>query len=189
MKKRVVLFMFLMASAVAVSAQTIQVEGDQRLEADISKFKTFAFASQVDNKLDPGMYFLNDLMLKQTVREAVQSELQGLGYTKGQGSADLLVNFRLFDKPVTLRGFEGMGSTYWGTDEVRDPDAVTQYDVKAGTLMVHLVDAKKGQVIWQGFASGLIENDQFVKDPSKVREAVNMIFEEFGQRANEYTRL
>ena len=51
-----------------------------------------------------------------------------------------------------------------------------------------MADRKSGKVVWQGFASGLIENNSFVKEEGKIREAVNMIFEEFGERAKEYTR-
>ena len=64
----------------------------------------------------------------------------------------------------------------------------TSYDVEAGTLLVSIADRESGQVVWQGFASGLIENNTFVKDEGKIHEAVNLIFEEYDQRAREYTR-
>ena len=51
-----------------------------------------------------------------------------------------------------------------------------------------MADRESGQVVWQGFASGLIENNTFVKDEGKIHEAVNLIFEEYDQRAREYTR-
>jgi len=56
------------------------------------------------------------------------------------------------------------------------------------TLLVSMADRESGKVVWQGFASGLIENDAFIKDEGKIREAVNLIFEEYNQRAKEYTR-
>ena len=151
--------------------------------------KSYGFASHVDNKLDPGFYFLNDLILKSQIRDAVNSELQGLGYQKAtSGKPDMLVNFRVFEQPTTLRGFEGMGEDYWSGTQTRTSDDRTEYKVKGGTLMVNFVDVDSGEVIWQGFASGLIDNGKFVKDEGKVREAVNLIFDEFGQRANEYSR-
>ncbi len=57
-----------------------------------------------------------------------------------------------------------------------------------GTLIVSLVDRKTGTMVWQGFASGLINNHEFIKDEAKVREAVSLIFDEFGMRATDYDR-
>lgn len=181
-------FLIIWLAGFAAFSQTIRVESDENLNADVSEIKTFGFSSQVDDQLDPGLYFLNDLALKSEIREAVTSELKGLGYEKATTDPDMVVNFRVFDQPVTIKGFEGLGTTYWTGTTVRDPDSATEYEVEAGTLMVHLVDRESGELIWHGFASGLIDNSQFIKDEVKVHEAVNMIFDEFGRRATEYTR-
>jgi len=158
------------------------------LETDFSKYKTFAWASQVDSELDEGLYFLNDLLMKVQIREAVKSELMGLGYKMQPDAPDLIVNFRVFDEPVTLKGFEGYGTAYWGGEEYRQISDTTSYNVEAGTLLVSMAERESGQVVWQGFASGLIKDELFIKDEGKIREAVNLIFEEYNQRAKDYTR-
>lgn len=58
----------------------IIVESDKALNNDFSKYKTFTFASMIDTDLEVGFYFLNDLVLKSQIREAVKEELMGLGY-------------------------------------------------------------------------------------------------------------
>jgi len=190
MKKVMWIWLMSVGFIFASNAQTsITVNSDQVLETDFSQYKTFGWASQVDSKLDEGMYFLNDLVMKSMVRDAVKGELLGLGYEMRDEAPDLIVNFRVFDKPVTLKGYEGYGTSYWGTGNTyRQISDTTSYDVEAGTLLVSMADRESGQVVWQGFASGLLENDAFVKDEGKVREAVNFIFEEYNQRAREYTR-
>jgi hypothetical protein len=172
----------------AVSAQTITVKSDRDPDADLTKYKTFYWSSQADSWLDEGMYFLNDLMMKSVIRDAVKGELMGLGYQMQSYEPDLIVNFRVFDKPVTLKGYEGYGTSYWGDERYRDMSDKTSYDVDAGTLLVSMADRESGKVVWQGFASGLIQDNAFVKDEGKIREAVNLIFEEYNQRAKEYTR-
>lgn len=172
----------------AATAQSITVKSDHALDADFSKYKTFYWSSQVDSWLDEGLYFLNDLMMKSVIRDAVKGEMMGLGYQLQSYEPDLIVNFRVFDEPVTLKGFEGYGSSYWGNERFRDISDTTSYRVDAGTLLLSLADRESGQVVWQGFASGLIKDDRFVKDEGKIREAVNLIFEEYNQRAKEYTR-
>jgi hypothetical protein len=172
----------------AVRAQTITVKSDRDLDADLSKYKTFYWSSQTDSWLDEGMYFLNDLMMKSVIRDAVKGELMGLGYQMLSYEPDLIVNFRVFDKPVTLKGYEGYGTSYWGDQRYRDISDTTSYRVDAGTLLVSMADRESGKVVWQGFASGLIKDNAFVKDEGKIREAVNLIFDDYNQRAKEYTR-
>jgi hypothetical protein len=171
------------------NAQTITVESDRSLDTDFSNFKTFYWSSQADAWLDEGgMYFLNDLGMKAIIRDAVKGEMMGLGYQMQSFEPDLIVNFRVFDKPVTLKGFEGYGVSYWTGQPYRQISDTTSYNVEAGTLLLSMADRKSGQVVWQGFASGLIENNVFVKEEGRIRQAVNMIFEEFNERAKEYTR-
>lgn len=172
----------------ASRAQTITVESDRALDTDFSKYKTFYWASQVDSWLDEGLYFLSDLTTKAIVRDAVKSELMGLGYEMQSHDPDLIVNFRVFEEPVTLKGYEGYGTSYWGDEQYRQISDTTSYDVEAGTLLLSMADRESGTVIWQGFASGLIKDNTFMKDEGKIREAVNLIFEEYNQRAKEYTR-
>ena len=188
--KKVMLGMLLLFTIVGTYAQDITVRSFEAEDTDYSKYKTFDWASQVSNELDAGMYFLNDLILKAQVRDAVKSELMGLGYKKSNtpDQADLIVNFRVFDEPVTLKGSEGYGDDYWGTSAYTTISDTESYDVEAGTLLISLADRESGRVIWQGFASGLIDNNKFIKDQVKVSEAVNLAFEDYGQRAREYTR-
>jgi hypothetical protein len=172
----------------AANAQAITVESDRALDADFSKYKTFFWSTQVDQELDEGLYFLNDLVLKGQIRDAVKAEMLGLGYKLEPDNPDLIVNFRVFDQPVTLHGFEGYGTDFWGGQQYRQISDTASYKLDAGTLLLSLADRESGAVVWQGFASGLIKNDTFIKDQGKIYEAVNLIFEEFNQRAKEYSR-
>ena len=188
MKKRMLICLMLAGVVFAGNAQSITVASDRQLETDFSQYKTFYWSSHVDQWLDEGMYFLNDLTMKSMIRDAVKGELMGRGYELQSHNPDVIVNFRVFDEPVTLRGYEGYGTTYWTDERYRQVDDTTSYNVEAGTLLLSMADRESGKVVWQGFASGLIDNNAFVKDEGKVREAVNLIFEDFNQRAREYTR-
>ena len=181
-----VLLFFLLSGYVL--AQDIIIQADKRLNTDLSKYKTYQFASQVDNKLDPGFYFLNDVFLKDMIRTSINNELQGLGYKKVNQSPDLIITFRVFDKPVTLTDYKSYGVNFYGT-EIRDSEAFKEYKVEAGTLLLSMVDRKQGLVVWQGFASGLIEGNTFMRNGSKIKQAVNLIFNEYNQRADNFTSI
>ncbi|WP_345264328.1 DUF4136 domain-containing protein [Nibrella viscosa] len=164
--------------------QNVIVNADQRLNHDFSNYKSFTWASQVDNQLDPGFYFLNDLVLKERIRNAVAFSLEGRGYNKVQQNADLIVNFRVFDKPTTIQGFTGYGSGYWGDLQVRNPENSKEFQVEAGTLIINLLDKNTGEVVWQGFASGLMDGNVFDKREDKIKQAVNLIFEKYPYRGD-----
>lgn len=181
-------FLFLLMIGLGVNAQTITVASDRNLETDFEKFSTYDFASQVDNELDEGIFFLNDLVFKGQIRDAVNSELMGLGYSQTDVEPDLIVNFRVFERSTRIKGTDGYGQDYWGSEMYRSISDTTSYEVEPGTLMVTLVDRKTGAMVWHGFASGLIDNNAFIKDEGKIHEAVNLIFEEYGVRAGEYSK-
>jgi hypothetical protein len=186
--KNIIMSILLLFGVVTLFGQTITVRSDRAADVDFAGFKTFDWADQVDNQLDSGYYFLNDLILKAQVREAVRNEMMGLGYELTDNAPDLIVNFRVFDKPAVLKNLSDYGDDYWGRTSYSNISEATNYEVEAGTLLLSLVDRKSGRLVWNGFASGLIENDQFIKDEGKVIEAVNMIFDEYNQRAREYSR-
>lgn len=165
-------------------AQNITVDADKKLNTDFSKYKTYMWASQVDSDLDPGFYFLNDLALKKRVRDAVRFSLEGRGYKFTRQSPDLMVNFRVFEKPATIQGYTGYGTTYFGNNEVREADDKTTFEIKAGSLIVNLIDLKTGQVIWRGLASGLTNTNGFDRDENRIKQAVNLIFEKYAYRAD-----
>lgn len=180
---------FLTGNAAFTQQQQIQVESDKLLNQDFSKFKTFNFSSMIDSNLEAGLYFLNDLVFKSQIREAIQEELMGLGYKMDKTNPDLVVTFRVFEKPTTLKGFDGYGNSYWGANDLRyrQISDKTTYDVKAGTLLISFLDRENAQVVWQGFASGLIDNDKFIKRKGTIRQAVNLLMDEYGIRNNNYS--
>jgi hypothetical protein len=192
--KKLMMGLVLLFAAAGTYAQ-VTVHAEQGNNIDYSNYKSFAWASSISNDLEPGVYFLNDLVLKAQIREAVKGELMGRGYQLSQNpeQSDMVVNFRVFDKPVTLKGSEGYGDDYWGSSGATSSNYSyitddTSYEVQAGTLLISLADRKNGKVFWQGFASGLIDNNQFVKDEVKIREAVKSIFDEYSQNAKAYSR-
>ncbi len=176
--KKILAFFFLVQVAFAQSS-SITVDADKQLNTDFSKYKTFAWASQVDSKLAPGVYFLGDLALKERIRNAVGYEMEARGYQKIRQTPDLLVNFRVFDQAATIKGYSGYGTTYWGNQEVRQAEDTTSFQVQPGTLIVNVVDTKTGAIVWRGFASGLIDNSVFEKREDKIKEAVHLIYNQY----------
>jgi hypothetical protein len=170
-----------------VYGQQIIIKSEKQPDVDFTKYESYYWSEQVDSELDENGYFLNDLVLKYDLRDAVQSELNGLGYVSESIGPDLIINFRVFASPATLKGSEGYGRNYWAQHEF-NPTANKSITVEAGTIIFSIVDRREGILVWQGYASGLTGASGFTTDENKLRSAVNLIFRDYGLRANEYSK-
>lgn len=196
-KALVVLLAFL---TTPLFAQNYTIKSDKDLGAPFESYKTYAWAKQV-NTASNLIYALNDAILKNKLQHAVAHEIAARDFTMDKQNPDILLNYRVFDKPVEITSYEGYfrDANYWGTDEVSQSDLAlvarssstgigdrgTENYFDAGTLLVQIVDAKKGVVVWQGYASGLMDGNVFDKDPDHISKAVNLIFEELDLVLNE----
>jgi hypothetical protein len=167
-------------------AQDVTVDTETKPNTDFSKYKSYVWASQVDSQGDKGAYFLKDPNLKKQVRDAVGFSMDGRGYKFTRQSPDLIVNFRVFDKPTTIKGYTGSGSDYFNPSEVQSLGDEKDVQVKAGTILINMVDAKTDQAVWQGLASGLTSSSGFARQEGKIREAVNLIFNNYPYRADKF---
>ena len=137
-----------------------------------------------------------DAAANETIRESISNELEGRGFresgtagasgnTAGNtAGADLIVSYQVLDQKATLHGFNNDVPEKAGNKEVRQPSDTATFALEPGTLMVSLIDAKTSEVVWNGWASGLIENRNFLTDQGQLKEAVHAIFEEFKHNAD-----
>ena len=185
--KRLFFVAALALTASLTQAQNISVNSETSPNTDFSKYKTYTWASQVDGKMDPGLYFLNDLVLKNQIRDAVGYAMNGRGYKIQRQNPDLIVNFRVFDKPTTIKGYTNTGSDYFGPGEVNSLGDEKDIKVQPGTILVNIVDTKNDKVVWTGMASGMATTSNgFNRQKEKIDEATNLIFQKYPYRADKY---
>ena len=178
----------------------VTVASDKSLTADFNSFETFDFARQIGED-QVKIFFLDDVLLKESIKEAVKYELEARGYEHTNSNPDLLVNFQVLEEATEFTGYTGVyrDENYWASTEMRKdmiglvPDAEIRsaedqrtYLLEEGTLMVHLVDAGSGELIWQGYASGIMDGEIIDGEKDKVKEAVSLIFQTYDWRADDY---
>lgn len=181
MKKILVIFLISVCWSCGTQSEYL-VQSDQALETDFSQYESYNFAAQALGT--DAMFTLNDLALKNEIREAIAYEMQAKGYDRETTDADLLVNFRIFEGPAEYTGYVE-GDRYWSDMEVREYDEVRTYQLEAGTLMVNFVDKGSGEIVWTGYASGIIEGDKFDRSEKSIAAAIKSILDEYDFRANE----
>ncbi|GAB2528032.1 hypothetical protein GCM10027085_17920 [Spirosoma aerophilum] len=124
--------------------------------------------------------------MKKQVVDAVGYALDGRGYTRTRQSPDLVVNVRVFDEPTTIKGYTGSSTDSVIPGEIQSLGKEKDIAIKAGTILVNLVDTKTDQTVWQGLASGLTSTNRQDRQEGKIREAVNLIFAKYPYRADKF---
>lgn len=153
-------------------------------DVDFRKYKTFSWASQVRDQSNT-TYFLNDLLFKAMVRDAVDHEMASKGYTYQATGGDLVLNFRVFEQPTEIRTNENLGNGYWSSNEPYTYNAREEVKLDRGSILVQMIDRGKGVEVWQGYASGLTDGDAFSKDKDQVYAAVGRIFTRYQYRGDQ----
>lgn len=183
--KKLFLFAISFASFFIANAQQVKVGADKSFKASVNGFKTFAWSSDIDQIpgsaifLAPnGVYVFNNESTRERIKKAIKFELNAKGFKETESNPDMIIVFRVSEQPGTLHTFNGYEKYDEGLDSTREPKNKETVKIKAGTLLINIVDAKSSMVAWQGYASGILSPDM-INNNVKISEAVSDIFKKF----------
>jgi len=164
-----------------------QVQTDSNVDdaADFTALKTFAWLHDVDKPAEDVR--LNDPLLRQTVRTAVEQSLSAKGYEQVDlQQADFLVAwFGAIEKKIKKENIDHFYAPYGYGTLYRDPVLNTEsprkiQEYEEGTIIIDVVDPKNRRLIWRGSGSGRIAEDQPEQTALKnLNRAVTKILDPF----------
>jgi hypothetical protein len=150
--------------------ERLYVSSDYDKSAELIEYQTFNWAENQEKPSKGYPQFDNDINRKR-IKEAIEEELGRIGLGKVDSMPDLLVDFHLlvdekvnyiahdyYPYPFTFR--------YWPNYDI------SSYTVKTSTIVIHLVDFKKEQLVWQGTGSWTLV------DPPTSEERIKIAIEE-----------
>jgi len=143
--------------------------------------KTYQFML-VNDSLGINSFYLNDQRLKTKIERAITASFRDLGYQKRQYDPQLLVKYHVLSTPARLKG----SNTFSKTVDADDTTSAV-YNVDPGTLVISFMDPANGRMLWQGFASGLIDTQAAEKNTALVNEAVRLVMQEYASLLNNNT--
>ena len=183
--KKLLVFAVAFGSCIFANAQQVRVGADNSFKQSVNGFRTFGWSSAINNIPNSalfiapnGVYVFNNESTRNRIKKAIKFELNAKGFEETENHPDILVLFRVTEKPGTLHTFNGYKMYNEGFDSTRTPKNKEVVKVEPGTLLINILDAKSGKVAWQGYASGILKPDM-VNSDVKVREAVSAIFKDF----------
>lgn len=181
MMRMVIALLFITAAGCA------QVQTDSKIDeaADFTALKTFGWLHDEDKPAEDVR--LNDPLVRQTVRTAVEQSLSAKGFEQvDRQQADFLVTwFGAIEKKIKKEKIDHFYAPYGYGTLYRDPVLNTEsprkiQEYEEGTIIIDAVDPKNRRLIWRGSGSGRIAEDQPEQTALKnLHRAVTKILDTF----------
>jgi hypothetical protein len=120
-----------------------------------------------------------------TIEQLINYQMELHGYQMKASNPSLLVSYHIFNDKIKLRGYDQQDLMYWIKNKGdQEYDPIT-YKLPEGTLIIQFIDTKQDQIIWQGYVSGLLpENDLY--SSRDLKRAVFLIFDRYRTFASGY---
>ncbi len=165
------------------SQGTLSVGSDQKIDNDISEFQTYNWVSDAGEMPSTQILLGSHSALvfhqestRTKLKEGIETQLDAKGFTKDSNNPDMLVNYTVLEEADQLRTYTREGHSYLMEGPVeRDVEMV---DVEAGTVLINFINADTGAQVWQGFASGALEESD-IKDDEILQSKIEAIFNLF----------
>jgi len=169
MKKVTIKILFLILPVVLVTSckPTLKVFSDYDKSANFSSYKTFSLYYLVTS------HTVSELN-EERIWNYIRAEMTKKGYIENDQNPDLVVNAVsiLKNKKYVTADSYGYGSAirpygYWGGRGVASGHTTFQTsNVKQGSLLIDVIDAKTNKLVWEG--TGNAEFEKRPKDPDAV---------------------
>ncbi|MGI9535983.1 MAG: DUF4136 domain-containing protein [Desulfocapsaceae bacterium] len=173
-----------------IAAGCTQLQTGSKVDdaVDFTALKTFGWLHEQDKPAEDVR--LNDPLVRQTVRTAVEQALLAKGYEQvDRQQADFLVAwFGAIKKKIKKENIEHFYAPYGYGTLYRDPVLNTEsprkvQEYEEGTIIVDAVDPKNRRLIWRGSGSGRIAEDQPEQTALKnLNRSVTKILDPFPAR-------
>ncbi|WP_306413710.1 DUF4136 domain-containing protein [Cecembia lonarensis] len=143
-----------------MSQKDYVAEYDFAYTGNFKRYKTFNFVGNNDQN--------DSIVFYQTIENTITNRLGSQGFKKDEEKPDILINYAIFNDRVRYRGYDQPNFDYWldrrseATDmeklneaEARERDETynsVRFLENNGMLVVFVIDNKRGNTIWQGYA-------------------------------------
>jgi hypothetical protein len=162
--RRTPAIILILAAALLQGCAGISIETDFDRTADFSSLKTYRWIEHEQDDEDNPL--MRDPLIRSHVRSAVDTTLAAKGYRRLEtGRPDFLVAYYF-----TARNMVDVTYGYWYPYS-------NVYHYREGTLVVDVVDPEKKQLIWRGWAIGMLHGREYAYD--EINDSVDEMLRRF----------
>jgi len=142
---------------------------------DFQAFKSFCWLEGCVFKFT-GPEYLNDSLVQENIKQSIILTLEKKGLRYSDENPDLLVDFHVTvedEKVITYHNRQD--EPYYYRTTFMQPEEVT---VTRGTVIIHMVDHSKSEVVWQSEAIGYLEYPPDISEKN-IRKVISRMLKEF----------
>jgi Domain of unknown function (DUF4136) len=162
------LFTMLLLASVGFSCSRLFVENDYKYTENFDKYNTYAF---VDCERDTS-YLCED------VQSAIERQMEARGYEFNAQKPNLLIHFSIYYDNLRYQGFDQPSLMNWVATQDEDfKYRPIKYELSKGTIMISLLEADKGEIVWRGYATGIFNKKS--KQTNYFKNVVRSIFDQY----------
>ncbi|HEY9114876.1 MAG TPA: DUF4136 domain-containing protein [Bacteroidales bacterium] len=186
MKKTLLQILSLLFLLVLVSCSSVQITWDYDKDADFANLKTYEYYGWADNS-DKILNVIDKTRIEKSF--AAEFTKRGISYVKEGGDMVVALYIVTEQRQETTATTTGVGGIYggygyggyygygprwgWGTGMAQTTVSTTNYT--DGTLIISVFDAKEQKLIWEGAASGTINEDPQKRDKNIPKVAAEVM--------------
>jgi hypothetical protein len=153
-------FSILLTSSCATITSDIEIETHDNPSVDYNRYKTYAWAGSAQIVFDPvGQWEQPTLDTDEEVKFVINRELRGHGLTQVDHMPDLLVAYAA-----------GIETTALELEQDPEQGKDVLMNIPKSALLVALLDAQTGYIIWLGYAEG---ETQLKRDMESIKARID----------------
>lgn len=150
------------------SCMRVFVDNDYRYSTHFKQYQTYAFVDCVRDTT----------VICEDVQQAIQYQMRARGYEFNAQKPNVLVNFTIYNDRLKYQGYDQPSLVNWvSTENDNYKYQPVKYALGSGTLMISILEAETGEIVWRGYATGI-----FNKASSKqnyFKSIVRNIFDQY----------
>ncbi|NMM49293.1 DUF4136 domain-containing protein [Marinigracilibium pacificum] len=156
------------------------IDSDYSYKGFFKNYRTFAFVEMYSD--DPV-----DSTLENMIKDEIFYRMNVRGYNYKEKNPNILVFYKLYEEDFKYTGYNQPELEYFVKYQPDEEEEIDEDDNRydpvkiplvKGTMLIQLMDRKKGATIWQGYASGLYAGT-YTDNQKIVKNAVRSIFDRY----------
>jgi len=172
-----------MVGLLASCAPSVTVKHDYDPKVNIRQFSTFRIEADRVRNADP---IVGSNLNQRRIAEEIEKSMRARGYKAVEGDADLVIRFFADSKDrQQIQSTPGMWNPYWGWGPMMGNNQVYSRQVEENRIVVNVYDARTNDIIWQGWATGQLNQRRDKERDAAFRTTVNSIMERFPESAGQ----
>ena len=164
------------------SCSSLKVISDVNKSTNFKQYKTYRWAT-TEQPLDKNYPQFDNTLNRQRIRRAIDISMENQEYTLANGdTVDLEVDFHIQFKQIkvpyhSLDYYEGDFYNGIQTNEI--------YQYEEGILIIHLIDLKQKQLVWQGVLSRVLDVSKLEEAETEIQKNISKLFKKFNSQISE----